>query len=149
VNPEPVVLYAPDELAKKLKTAVVPFGRVSVHLTVAFGVAVPLMVNIVTPTVPLDGETVPVRFAVAGFTVRLTGGAELVTEPFCPRNVMLRAGVVAPAVVLMVNVVLACPPDGTFTVAGENDAVAPANSQSSAVGLIAPANPPTLVYVTT
>jgi hypothetical protein len=54
---------------------------------------------------------------------------------------------VALPVVLIVNVAVAEPPDGTFTVAGDHDPLAPLNDQFRAVGLTTPANPPTLVNV--
>ena len=75
----------------------VPSGHVSVvSVTVAFGPAVPTMLVFVTPTVA-PGDRVPVSLDVPPVTVRLTGEAERVTDPFAPCNVIL---LYVPAVVL-------------------------------------------------
>jgi hypothetical protein len=71
-----------------LNTPPGPKGFVSVHRTVPFGVAVPLIVKSCTPVVPLVGETDPVRLTTGGLTFSVTLDALLVTEPFRPCNVI-------------------------------------------------------------
>jgi hypothetical protein len=109
---------------------------------------VPLITKFWTPVVPLDGLTEPVRFAVGALTTNVTGDPEFVTDPFCPLRTMFEyvPGVALP-VVLTMNVALADPPLGTLTVVGDHDPLAPGNDQFNAVGVTAPANPPTLVNV--
>lgn len=109
----------------------------------------PLITKFWTPVVPLDGLTDPVRLAVGELTINVTADALFVTDPFCPRKMIFEyvPGVALP-VVLIMNVAVADPPDGTLTVAGDHDPLAPANDQFRAVGFTVPAKPPVLVKVT-
>src|SRR5688500_9498931 len=61
----------------------------SVSVTVEFGVAVPMILTLVTPTIGLLGDNVPVRFDGAELTVKLTFFC-LVRPPPRPSSVIVR-----------------------------------------------------------